>query len=57
MKAQILFFMDGIEQFSNIKDIIHCYITGFIMRKLLKTIYCSTCADYLIKQSSKHNYS
>jgi hypothetical protein len=40
-----------------IKDNILYYITGFIVRNLLKIIDCSTCVDNLIEQSSEHNYS
>ena len=49
--------MDETDQSRIIKDNILYYITGFIVRKLLKIIDCSTCVDNLIEHSSELNYS
>jgi hypothetical protein len=51
------FLIGETDQSRIIKDNILYYITGFIVRKLLKIIDCSTCVDNLIEQSSEHNYS
>jgi hypothetical protein len=58
MKQMFLDFLVGeTDQSRIIKDNILYYITGFIVRKFLKIIDCSTCVDNLIEQSSEHNYS
>ena len=51
------FLIGETDQSRIIKDNILYYITGFIVRKLLKIIDCSTCVDNFIEQSSEHNYS
>jgi hypothetical protein len=51
MKQMFLDFLIGeSDQSRIIKDNILYYITGFIVRKFLKIIDCSTCVDNLIEQ-------